>query len=224
MCLSFGRGKPVSLLGGGACIVSNDSADTVASQLKLPAAAIDAKFVRAKMLAYNLLLNRFAYGLLSRLPFLGLGETALHLLQRINANDRDRLALLPANIEAYLNRQRVIEERIHRVVGKFSRLIDVPRQAADRSGRLLRYPVLCASAEQCLRLHQTLEREGLGASLMYRRALLDIPGIADKVSVPTQLVNAAVFAERLLTLPTHAGVRERDIDTVAAILHREMQR
>ncbi len=75
--VSFGRAKPVSLTRGGALLGG-----------EAPARARDAVepggfALRAR--AYNLSLNPLAFGVLARLPFLGIGATVYHELDEVRA-------------------------------------------------------------------------------------------------------------------------------------------
>src|SRR5690606_34335161 len=71
ICISFGRGKPVSLLGGGLLLVK----DSLPTDWPIQPAADAGAALLPKLLAYNALLRPAAYGLISRNPFLKLGQT-----------------------------------------------------------------------------------------------------------------------------------------------------
>jgi dTDP-4-amino-4,6-dideoxygalactose transaminase len=217
VCLSFGRGKPASLLGGGALLVREGlTTDAAAEVLSTPTQARIGS-LQWKLRAYNALLNPFFYALLRRTPFLRLGHTVFRPLENVASMDRDRQNLLGANVDRYIALSRAAAERIHAML---PRAMDLPGRLADRSGRLLRYPVLCESMRQRNALWAELNHAGLGASAMYQRPLYEIDRIPDCVRVGTEFPGARRFSERLLTLPVHCAVATADIQRIGEILRR----
>jgi len=91
----------------------------------------------------------------------------------------------------------------------------------ERSARLLRYPVLCADLRERDTLLQRLRGAGLGATALYQRILPAVTGIDDRVEVRVPLDGARAFADRLLTLPVHAGVSAEDVRRMAAIMRAQ---
>jgi dTDP-4-amino-4,6-dideoxygalactose transaminase len=86
---------------------------------------------------------------------------------------------------------------------------------SDESGPIyLRFPLL--AAEERLRddLHAALQAAGIGAGKLYARSMADFFAGRVTGSYP----GAEAIARRLLTLPTHAYVAERDIERMVAIL------
>lgn len=214
--LSFGRGKPVSLLGGGALLLRESfAAADAAAGLVAPAAGSD-RLLQPKIRAYNLLLQPALYALISRNPLLpALGRTVFKPLQGITALDPLRRALLPANVQLYLAREESAAAGIHALLPSG---MDLPAQAGDRRGRLLRYPVLCANLQERDALWDALRHAGLGATAMYRHALPEVQGVDAQVVVRSELKGARQFADRLLTLPTHAGVSSAVTAGIARIV------
>lgn len=205
--LSFGRGKPVNLLGGGAVLTRE--ADM---QRHLPAVnPADDSFAaamryRLKGLAYNRLIQPLAYGLVARAPGLKLGETIYKPLHAIRAMPGFIQARLPANITAYRQWPNTAR-RIHEVLKELDApdVCDLPAAAGfDFTNPLLRYPLLAGSKAVRDALYAALEP--YGASIMYKRPLNEIEGIESLLDNTGQWKNAGDFADRLLTLPTHAGV------------------
>ena len=214
--LSFGRGKPVPLVGGGALLVR----DALAPQLPaLQPAAVSrggALRTRAALHAYDLLLHPQVYGLLSRLP-LGLGSTRYHPLHDVHALDALRAGQLAANLRWQAARTRAIEAAIHAQVlpAAPAGTLDLPALAGERAGRLLRYPLLLPDRATRDRVLAQLDAAGLGATAMYRQVLPEVADVPEGVDCPA-LPNAHAFADRLLTLPTHAGVNARHVTRMAA--------
>ena len=97
--LSFGRGKPVTLLGGGAVLVR----DPVLGKL-LPEGASHydgGRLIRLMAMLYNLMSSPNLYWIPQGLPFLRLGDTRYHPLTAIESMEPARLRLLDRNISEY---------------------------------------------------------------------------------------------------------------------------
>lgn len=223
--LSFGRGKPVSLLGGGAVLFRQPSiGDLLPTVLarKNTAGWKETALLRLKTGLYNRMISPRLYWLPLSLPFLHLGETRYHSLRGIAAMDPARLALLPANIAAYRNRGQEIQRDIAAMIREADQavyqVIDLPEvceMPSDR--RLLRYPLLVDDSVR-ERLLTRLMKSGVGPSVMYPAALPGISGLAELFEGQGPFPMAESFAERILTLPTHSGVSARDIVHIREIL------
>lgn len=218
VCLSFGRGKPVSLLGGGALLVKQTLAERILPQLTVSEAINSSASYPLKVAAYNMLLNPIAYMLLSRNPLLKLGQTRYKELTIIHALDEQRKSLLSGNRLIYLTRTRTNELQLRDVIAGSLQLTDVAASAGQRSSRLLRYPILCADMQQRDRLWELLRQAGLGATAMYQRVLPEIPNVAARIAGAADLVGARAFAQRLLTLPVHSNVNEGHIKRINNIV------
>lgn len=219
VCLSFGRGKPVSLLGGGAVLTRKDRAYVVPAHVTQPIAP-QTTSLRLKAVMFNMLLSRHFYWLVNRNPFFSLGETKLKTLQAIHAIEPTRLALLTTNARGYLQRQRWVELQWRAILeeGAVSTKIEQLSVDPGRYGRLLRYPLLCRDRETRDSLWQTLHQAGLGPSRMYQRVLPEIDGVHSTFGLNGSYPGAKSFADRLLTLPVHEQVNPSDIRRAAEIL------
>lgn len=222
--LSFGRGKPVSLLGGGAVLCRNE---TLAEHLPLVEEALlrfspiesenPGTLYKTKVHVYNALLAPVAYGLLQFVPFLHLGETIYKPLKEMLPFDAERVRVLAANIDAYCARLRVQEDWLSTMLKGYdgSMISDLSAISGNRVELpLLRYPVLVRDQSLRNRLFDTLSRVGLGCSKMYPRPLPEIEGIANSLGEQGEFPQARRFANRLLTLPCHSGVGRDDVDDI----------
>lgn len=214
--LSFGRGKPVSLLGGGAVLVARDD---LLEALPQPAGAAESRVsVLLKAWLYNSLRRPSCYWLPQRLPGLALGATRFRPLRDLAGMDAARRALLPANLSSY---QRRPNEAQHWLAEAFAARAahweDLPALCGGRP-RLLRYPLLLPSRELRETALRRLSDAGLGPSRMYPVSLKHIAGVAAHLHRCGEYPNADAFAARILTLPTHSGVRRRDVLRAKRIL------
>ncbi len=218
VCTSFGRGKPVSLLGGGMLWVDAAHADAIARLPLGPAVEPGASF-RVQAALINLLLHPRFYGLINRNPLFSLGQTRFKPLTGLRALDQCRRSLLVANVAAHVGRSREREQALSALLAQTPALLDLAAVANERKGRLLRYPVLCRDRDQRDALWQALQAAGLGATAMYQCVLPEVDGV-DGVRAAGSLTGARRFAERLLTLPVHAGVARRHLQRMAEVLRR----
>jgi dTDP-4-amino-4,6-dideoxygalactose transaminase len=202
--LSFGRGKPVNLLHGGAVICRDDRLfkalpsgdDSLANRVH------DYRH-RLKLRAYNLAIDPFVYGIVSRLPGLHVGETVYHPLERIERMGEYHRRLLLANIERYRHSP-AVSRRYRQLLADLpvSGWLDMSRDIpADELPALLRYPLLILDDRTRSRfLEQT---SALGVSAMYGLPLPRIRGVEGLPDKTQELPNARKLAARLVTLPTH---------------------
>jgi hypothetical protein len=222
--LSFGRGKPVGLLGGGAVLYREAALGDLLPQTDVPPhPGLRQRIVfRLKAALYNRLIAPRLYWLPEGLPFLHLGETRYHPLPGIEAMDPVRRAMLAANVAAYrddeMESQTALVGMLGGLDGMAGEMIDLPRVcqvSPDR--RLLRYPLLIEAALRD-RLYGALQRCGLGTSVMYPAVLPGIPGLETVLAGQGPIPMAEAFAARILTLPTHQRVSREDIARMRGVL------
>ncbi len=221
--LSFGRGKPVSLLGGGAVLFKGTECAAGLSELHLEMHIenTSSALFWLRSVLYNRLISPRCYWLLAALPFLHLGETRYHPLRAIASMDRAHLARLAANITAYQQAHlRVQTQYAQRLAAQHAGqgLIDLARACTlPATRRLLRYPLLLHPGQRDAR-YQLLQRKGLGASVMYPRALALIDGLGDCFAGQGSFPQAQQFAARLLALPVQDAVSAQDIEQIMQVL------
>lgn len=224
--LSFGRGKPINLMGCGALLVREDHqrfAGDVLEKLPETAVTVDWKWMIRRQI-FNLLLGRIGYGLLLRLPFIGLGSTVYKPLESIRRVDLP-LGLLGAGIRNAQSRPSVASqysEALSFLVAKGWTLFMADQRAgADRPSVTLRYGLLAPDRMTRNLAVSLLNGYGIGANAFYEKTLPGIDVIADVLPTnPAVYPNAASFAERLLTLPSHEDVSDRDITVVVTVLDK----
>lgn len=224
--LSFGRGKPVSLLGGGAVLYRDATLGGHLPQVHrgTPDKLLAEYLFRIKAGLYNMASQPRLYWILHGMPFLHLGETRFHPLATIGPMDSTRHSLLAGNLEAYRGRGNQVRIRLADMLAKLSEdlffLIDLPELCGVPSqSRLLRYPLLVAAdmRDDLLRL---LNNHGLGATGMYPSSLPSITGLGSLLLDQGPFPGADDFARRIVTLPTHSRVRDADVEAVVGILRQ----
>jgi len=224
--LSFGRGKPVSLLGGGALLVRDTELGGLVPEPANPAQvdAVQQMSFRLKAILYNQMINPWLYWIPQQLPFLHLGETRYHPLRNIGAIDAARFSMLAANVKEYRDDTIVGQQAVAEMLAGHGFR---PDELVDLAGicqvpvnrRLLRYPLI---VNRLVReeLYMNLERKGLGPSRMYPFALPAISGLESMLSGQGPFPVADAFAARVLTLPVHGRVREADIRMMRQVFEK----
>jgi dTDP-4-amino-4,6-dideoxygalactose transaminase len=227
---SFGRGKPASIHGGGALLVRDEIAQACNNILSGYRDAVGVRGLQrwqylAKVVAYNICLNPSVYGLVARLPGLAIGATVYKPPQPVTAMPATMRALLAGNIERYLLSRRAVEQAWREQLDdQGEERVNLPVRLSARAGRMLRYPLLLKDKAARDEMLEALNRQGLGGSAMYQRPLTGIQGVpleiigAGSGGAPVDYRNAAVFADRMLTLPVHEFVMQSEVMKIRAIL------
>jgi dTDP-4-amino-4,6-dideoxygalactose transaminase len=218
--LSFGRGKPLNMLGGGALLTERPvplGDVAIAAPSSFREALLKGAIAAA---AFNVVTHPSVYWLASKLPGLGVGATIFKPLDALEQPSVKRRYKLARSLEAKLSAVPA-EADWTDVAQRWSRLgiKMLAPSPQDRFG-LLRFAALAASEAQRDQIVRRLSDEGLGVSTMYGAALNELGGIPDIVRSQGPFPNASSFARRLFTLPTHTFVDHHVMTTV----DREIQR
>lgn len=218
--LSFGRGKPINLMGGGALLIRR-SWPTVVDELRSEYPALPQRsglMWDVKRLAFNVLLSRYIYPVLENMPFLHIGQTRFRPLGKIRRLELPA-SLLAGGIKAFYQREPLhllysrqlafIEQSGWKIIGSHN--------SNDRHPRL-RFALL--APDECRRNEavKKLNENGIGANAFYERVL---PDIVDAPAFNHLLAGAypkaTDFASRLVTLPTHEGVTKKDVEVIVSV-------
>lgn len=220
MVMSFGRGKPVSLLGGGALCLPGFAAAKADTYLDETVEHAWKNAMQARI--YNMMIHPALYGIVARLPGLNLGQTVYKPLHRVEKMGRWRRSLITANMARHRERARTEQTQISRLVSQFKELVtDLADACGHASARLLRYPLLAADRVTRDRLVAALNARGLGASIMYGRDLAGMADVQIRMAGNAPPRGAEYLADRLLTLPVHEFVQESHVADMAEVLGRE---
>ena len=210
---SFGRGKPLNLLGGGAATGVPQTAplEVAAGLRQSPLAAA----------LFNLATVPWAYGWISRLPGLGLGQTRYHAptpLRPASAALARRLAVAVPSWCRHSNYS--VAPWLPLLAGWQSlgvqRLSAVAGQSAAAAP--LRLALLARDGTHRDRIMADAAARALGLTEFYGRPLPRIADAPAGVAAQGPFPHAQRLADRLFTLPTHAGVTPRVVAAVDALL------
>jgi dTDP-4-amino-4,6-dideoxygalactose transaminase len=204
---SFGRGKNVTCGSGGLIVTNSDAvASAVADRAaRLPAASTTAQLADlVRTVLMMIFIRPSLYWLPAALPFLGLGRTTFPRAIRAERLSGFRAGLLRdwrARLAAS-NRSRTA------AVSYFARALSIRGSARP----YLRLPIVAPTAAIKERVYA--KARSFGVSMSYPTPISDIPEIRaafDGHRYPA----AHLVAERLLTLPTHHWLSDRDRRAIA---------
>jgi perosamine synthetase len=213
--LSFGRGKPLSALGGGALVWREAPPDDA-----IPDAAEKPQRWGAllRAAAYDAARIPFVLAALSAIPALGIGETIYDPGFPRGPMPGAALALAAALLPELDASNRSRAQRTGALAGRLTTDTDfTPILAAP--GEFGIYPRLGVLAPTPAKRDAALAALGwLGATRMYPTPLDAVPALKPHLVGKTDCPGARDFCARLLTLPTHAGMHPRRVDQLVRIL------
>ncbi len=214
--LSFGRGKGMTGGRGGALVADVEWGEALdaagASLARAPGAGGDL----VRLAAQWVLARPALYALPASLPGLRLGETVYHEpwppAAMPPAAAAALLAVLPAADRAAPGRRAVAERLLTACAEAGVEPVRVPEGAEPG---WLRFPLLAAPGVR-ERRRDALARWGVLAS--YPRPLADVEALGPRLVARPATPGASVLAARLVTLPTHRWVRERELAALGVLM------
>ena len=219
--LSFGRGKPVTLLHGGALQTASHRVPEMAiSSEENPHSKSVELYFRAKRAVFQISRSPFVFSLLHKAGLAG--GTRYAPLTTIKPMQHYPLSLLSFGIAQHRNSTLRVQERIRdwlrRHPGVF---VDLMSHASSaESLRLLRYPLLACSRAARDQLIRRFRSVGICASPLYGDPLMNIKGTG--LAVPANTCPAAHrFSRKLITLPLHSDISDAIVDKMLCVLEAD---
>ncbi|MHB8109145.1 MAG: DegT/DnrJ/EryC1/StrS family aminotransferase [Syntrophorhabdaceae bacterium] len=206
---SLGRGKSVTCGSGGIIVTDSDAiAGAIREEyagMDYPSKGEDAREY-IKTLLMSIFINPHLYWIPASLPFLGLGRTLFDPrfpVMKLSPMQAGLCATWRGRLEKAMSVRKEQAALLCRAFEYHEQIL------APGMVPYLRLPFLAASRDQKLRICEKAKNEGLGVTQMYPFAVNEIPQIAHKF--PGQsFPSAKCVAERLVTLPLHKYVNNRD--------------
>ncbi|HEY8154139.1 MAG TPA: DegT/DnrJ/EryC1/StrS family aminotransferase [Myxococcota bacterium] len=215
--LSFGRGKPLEALGGGALLWPETAAPLSAEP---PAEAPARLAALLALLGYSLASSSLVFRWLAAMPALGIGTTRFETgFARGGIRGRE-LAIAAARVAGLRAREelRIAEaSRLAQELREGTSLLPLLAPAGDR-GVYPRLAALAPDADSREAALAALDDLGAGASRMYPTPLDLAPGLAPYLEPGPACTGARDFCARLLTLPTHGRWSPRQRSAVLSAL------
>ena len=213
--LSFGRGKPLNLLHGGALVAPAGNGHGLTVRPVHYTARDFLLSTRAAAIAFNLLTRPHLYRLCSMIPRTGLGNVVYTPL--------DETLLLPEHawkqvgmaFRLYCQKpsygREIWESAIEQWVGMAIVALNCP--GATPQMEPVRLALLAPDRAARDALVSSLARQGLGASSFYGTDLPGVSGIPDLIKRQGPFPRARALADRLFTLPTHGLVTQATVNS-----------
>jgi dTDP-4-amino-4,6-dideoxygalactose transaminase len=218
--ISFGRGKPINLLHGGAVIVEDPVVEKALFALPSPKPDAFYKLTQhIKIKLYNFVIQPWIYRFVSQLPGLNIGRTLYKPLETITAMSSYYTGLLKHNVDKFRSQTNALQY-LHKRITSITHplLINLVAEELDNDpGYLLRYPILIKDKTTRDRFYE--QTQDYGTSTLYQRPLNHINGLENILDQDTAYPNANHFAEHLVTLPCHEDIDNAVIDLIADKLH-----
>jgi dTDP-4-amino-4,6-dideoxygalactose transaminase len=213
--LSFGRGKPLSALGGGAVVWSGSdgAADSTARDVR-PLSAL----VRAA--AFNLALLPAVFRWLAAIPALEIGETHYDPNFDRGGIDGASLCLAAAVLPEFETANRERAQRAAALAGRITAQTEFSPLVASGEDEAI-YPRLGVVAPNAARRDEALRAlTPIGATRMYPSALDAVDGLRPMLAAEPKTPVAREFAARILTLPTSPTLRGERLEFALRTLQR----
>ncbi len=211
--LSFGRGKPLNLLHGGALIAPADYDNPRPPGSPHYAARDRLLASRAAGIAFNVLTRPHAYRLLSHLPGTGLGDVTYQPLDNAAPLPERAWKRFGAAFERYRVQQSYRRDIWAAAIDEWATIgivgLECPGSAP--AAEPLRIALLAPDRAARDALVARLNRNGLGASRFYGNDLSKIEGIPETVRAQGPFPQASALAGRLFTLPTQELVTAKNV-------------
>jgi dTDP-4-amino-4,6-dideoxygalactose transaminase len=207
--LSFGRGKGLTGGSGGALLANDQQGLEALESAGTLRPAHNALGDLGRVVAQHAFGRPALYGLLRSLPFLHLGETVFHEPRMPTRPTPVSLAILAATWDASWREAEVRRRhgaRLSAALKYCDRFEPLLPPSGSRPG-YLRLPVLHRGARP-----MTTSARHLGIGPSYPLTLNELPSIVDRIAWPVESTQgAAELVRRLVTLPTHSLLQERDL-------------
>jgi len=224
--LSFGRGKPLSLLSGGSIVVSNPAVDALVQEeysclpsgdsLKKSSAYL------FSLMLYSLFFRPWLYWIPQSMPWLKLGQTIFHPDFKVHKNNRFAsrlLGILCTSFNDLREHRKALARRYRELLAPLSPHIAYPGEEETGENALLRFPVVLKEKGMRDRVLSRLKGAGLGAAESYPVPLNELPGARDHIANRhLQFPNAKAISERMITLPLHEYVTDKYISLIVKII------
>lgn len=216
--VSTGRAKPVSLTLGGAVLTGDSGAQEAEEEsegLMSPASPLA---LLCRSAVYGLSLKPLLFGVLSRIPQLGIGRTAFHPLpsvRRLSDSWEPTFSAAAMHVTEHLAEYQADTDAMLALAEESGAY--VPEGAARAKNRvpLWRVPVLCPTSHGAAQLARA--GSDLGLSRLYERTIPEIMGSTQE-NATNEWPNASSIAGRLVTLPTHGRLKSSQLRRLRALL------
>jgi perosamine synthetase len=209
---SLDKGKNITSLEGGAILASRDEITRAMNEefARLePVNAMHTAKTAMKLLVYSVMLRPAAYGLVNRLPGMGLGRTPYdesYGLGRYSPTLAGVAELLLRQV-SLLTSMRSQNAQLIMDALEGSKSIRLPRLIESAQPAFARLPVFARDPQERAGIIEALVKDGIGATRSYPSSLNKVPEVAGRLPASDlRQPGAEIVAATVVTLPTHAYV------------------
>ncbi|HEX7011765.1 MAG TPA: DegT/DnrJ/EryC1/StrS family aminotransferase [Steroidobacteraceae bacterium] len=205
---SFDKGKIICTIQGGAIVAGEGPlAEHIAREVEQlePSSLAETLSNCVKLPIYAVCLRPSLYGVVRKLPFLGLGRTVFETrypISRLSAPQTGVAADLCTRIDSLNEQRRRTAARLAASIGDLPG-IALPAIPADAEPAYARFPFRVLDPEARDGVIHALDAAGIGASASYPCALIDVPEVRALLREPSPTPGARQLASQIVTLPTH---------------------
>ncbi len=221
--ISFGRGKPMTTINGGAILTDSDELAAAISEItskEVEPEGFSTGYI-LQAIAYSILTRPTGFALAKHIPFFEVGVTRFDASYKIAGMSQVQatlgLASLP-KLEKHNDIRRRNADHWAEILAGVNGL-HLIMQKPGTDAVFLRQPVVFNSADVAKKIYNQLSRLKLGVAMTYPSCISDIPQLKDH---PAGMNKAQSLSRelcgRVLTLPTHCMVTGRVIEKVAKVI------
>ncbi|MCP4632290.1 MAG: aminotransferase class V-fold PLP-dependent enzyme [candidate division Zixibacteria bacterium] len=226
--LSFGRGKNITTLSGGAALIRNNSISSTLEKLYANSIndASNTRFSDSLQLGiYKMLFSRYLFWIPDALPFLALGETIYNPgfdLVKLSQYRTSRGSIMMRKLNGLSISRQIKAKHYNKMLSGIDG-INLARPPDNSVSVFLRFPVTLM--HENIRRYIIKKGHKLGISGMYPDTVSSIPDLRLHLKDDYNLCpNAKTIAEKLVTLPTHYAINSVDIEKIAGFVRDTVEK
>lgn len=219
---SFGRGKPLTLIHGGAIVTNNQE---YAEKIKKSCDSLLSLSLMKKIkifietVLYSIFFHPRLYWIPNSLAFLKLGETIFSL--NFTANKMVVFSTLIGSV--LLDNINYLKSQRENALDYYKQFLTtdngiISNCYIDKIGSLLtRLPIIFNEPAKREKIRVELLSQGIGTSGFYPVPLNKQEGLPQYLEYIEDYPNAAYVSKRILTLPLHSHITENDVKTIQKV-------
>jgi dTDP-4-amino-4,6-dideoxygalactose transaminase len=216
--LSFGRGKPLNLMSGGAILTKDSSWEKLIPVYKPKESSyLETIFYLIKLRLVQKMFNPRLYYWVTRLPGANIGVTQFKPLKAISSISSSVLFLISDSLKQLRKSDSKWKKYYHQLKKlQHVILVHTDEKVNFIDDFLLRFPVLIETDDKNMKKHYKM----LGINSLYSKTIPNIEGVPKEIicNCDRNFPNAEMFASRLITLPCYNDLDENDMGRIIKIL------
>jgi len=206
--LSFGRGKAICGIGGGAIIGFDETPEIYPERI----------ISLARLFGYSILEKPSLYCIPSCLPFLKLGETHFDPEYKNSLLTTGKIATAFEAIKCFAHEsqtRRNIQKLWIDALNQQNVVLPLQQRQSETGAVVTRFPILIPRNRE--RIYAELASAGVGASISYP---VDLNTLCRGYVTEGDFPGAKKVASEIITLPTHRYVSQNDVSKASEIIKK----